>query len=156
MNKLLYVLALTLAMNFLAIAAGVGWLYQSGHLDRQKVGTIKEIMFPATMPADTQSQSPEPTTRPSLKLEELLARQVGHPASEQVEFIQRSFDARMEELDRKQRELEALKASIDAAGKQLIDDRGKFASEQKAFDARQQEAAKLAGDKGFADALQLY
>jgi len=40
MKKLLNVLAWTLALNFVAIAAGVGWLYNSGHLDHPKVVAI--------------------------------------------------------------------------------------------------------------------
>ena len=36
MKKLLNMLALTLALNFLAVAGSIGWLYQSGRLDRQK------------------------------------------------------------------------------------------------------------------------
>src|SRR5437763_10152849 len=122
MKKLLSVLALTLALNFLAIAGGVGWLYQSGRLDRKNVAAIKEIVFPATVPADeAKDRAREASTRPSMRLEELLARQVGKPAGEQVEFMQRSFDVQMAELDRKMRELDALKTTVDSAGKQLGD-----------------------------------
>ena len=33
-------------MHFLALAGGVGWLFQSGHLDRTRVTAIKELLFP--------------------------------------------------------------------------------------------------------------
>jgi len=157
MKKLFNVLALTLAMNFVAVAAGVGWLYNAGHLDRQKVTAIREIVFPATMPsADTEKKRGAATTRPTFKLEELLAKQRGKPADEQVEFMQRSFDIQMAELDRKTKELEALKTSVDAARTELAVERSTFNTTQEAFKKQQQEAAQLASDKGFADALGLY
>ena len=113
--------------------------------------------FPTTMPADdSKEHATGPATRPAFKLDELLARQRGKPAGEQVEFMQRSFEIQMAELDRKTRELEALKSSVDVAARQLADDRAKLKTDQATFDAQRQEAAKVADDKGFADALQLY
>ena len=36
MKKFFNVIVLMLAVNFLTAAGGVGWLYQSGHLDKQR------------------------------------------------------------------------------------------------------------------------
>ena len=58
MKKMLNIVVLTLAMNFLLVAGGVGWLYQSKHLDRERVTAIKQILFPNAVDA-------EATTRPS-------------------------------------------------------------------------------------------
>lgn len=79
MKNLLKALVVTLALNFLAVAGGVGWLWKSGKLDRKAVVAIKEIIFPKV--ADTQASTTQPTTesttRPVSPLEALLARHAG-------------------------------------------------------------------------------
>src|SRR3954471_16759011 len=121
MKKLLTVISLTLAMNFLAAAGGVGWLYQQGRLDRQKLLAVKEILFPKLAepaPSTQPAEAGDPTTQPTLKLEELLAKATGRSASEQVEFIQNAFNAQMVQLERRQRELQGLQQSVELAKRQ--------------------------------------
>ncbi|HVT89475.1 MAG TPA: hypothetical protein VHD56_11525, partial [Tepidisphaeraceae bacterium] len=65
MKKLLTVVILTLALNFLAVAGGVGWLYQSGKLDRTKVAAIKDILFPKPVDQPTTQPAEAPTTAPA-------------------------------------------------------------------------------------------
>lgn len=157
MKKLLNVIVLVLAMNFIALAAGVGYLKQSGRLEQDRVLAIKEILFPsaAPQPATTQPAA-NPTTQPIVRLEELLSQQIGRPASEQVEFIRQTFDAQMAQLDRRQRELNDLQAQIDLAKGQLARDRSAVAQKEKTLVTREQEATKLETDKGFQDSLALY
>jgi hypothetical protein len=159
MKKLLTVLMLTLALNFLAVAGGVGWLWNSKHLDHDKVDAIKQILFPP--PATAPSTQPDATvadatTQPTLRLEELLAKESGHSAGEQVEFIQRTFDTQMAELDRRERELADLKRQTDLAQSQITRDRAALQAQQQALDAAKQQQAALASDKGFQDSLMLY
>jgi hypothetical protein len=159
MKKLIAVLVLTLALNFLAVAGGVGWLWQSKHLDHDKITAIKEILFPppATQPTTQEvAQAPDATTQPTLRLEELLAKESGHSATEQVEFIQHTFDAQMVQLDRRQQELEDLKRQTDLAQDQLVRDRAALQADRAALVAQQQQQASLASDKGFQDSLNLY
>lgn len=162
MKKLLNVIALTLAMNFLAIAGGVAWLYQSGQIDREKITAIKQIVFPppdnaqgaeaTTQPGDADSA----TTRPMLQLEELLAQHAGHAPGEQVEFIQNAFDAQMAELDRTRRELNDLARQVELARQQAMRDRLALTRETSELADREALAAKLAADEGFQDSLKLY
>src|SRR5690348_4242395 len=105
MKKLFDVIVLTLALNFLALAAGIAYLYQTHHVDRDRVQAIKDVLFP---PTSAPSPTTEPvenhaTSQPVLKLEELLASKVGRSTAEQVEFLQHTFDAQMAQLDRRQR-----------------------------------------------------
>src|SRR4051812_20414377 len=115
MKKLLIVVMATLALNFLAVAGGVGWLFSSGRLDREKIKTIRETVL-ATQPATTQSA--DATTRPMSKLEELTAKKLGRTTVEQVEMTQHTFDVQMAELDRRKRELEDLQRQVDLAQRQ--------------------------------------
>lgn len=162
MKKLFNVLVLVLAVNFLAVAGGAGWLYQSGRLDQDKVHAVKEIVFPppANAPgaeATTQPADGDPArAHPMLKLEELLAQHAGRPPGEQVEFIQNAFDAQMAQLDRKQRELNDLARQVEIAKQQAARDRGVLAKDQTALSDREKLAIKLASDKGFQDSLKLY
>lgn len=156
MRTLWNVLVLALAANFLLLAGGVGWLYQSGHLDRQRVVAIRQMLFPPPQPPKPTSQPAVATTRPILRLEDLLAEHSGRPATEQIEFIQRAFDAQMALLDRRHRELLDLQTKIDQAGAKLAQDRAALESSQSALLAQKQEAERLAADKGFQDSLQRY
>jgi hypothetical protein len=136
----------------------VGWLYQGQRLDRAKLLAIKEIVFPPPPPAEETpaTQPADATTQPILRLEELLAQQSGRSASDQVEFIQHSFDAQMAQLDRRHRELLALQDQVDAAKQKMAADRAQLELDRQNLTAEQDEAARLATDKGFQDSLALY
>jgi len=157
-KKLGNVIVLVLAINFLAVAGGAVYLQQTGRLDKAKVQAIKEVLFPPPKPSEPTTQPSESgaTTQPILRLEQLLAQHAGRPAGEQVEFIQRSFDAQMAQLDRRQRELGDLQRQIDLAKQQMERDRAALAKSQTELVAKQDEAARLATDKGFQDSLALY
>lgn len=157
MKKLSSILVLTLAINFLAVVGGVGWLYGTGRLDRKNVMAIHEILFaqPAAAPAATQPAT-RPATQPMLRLEDLLAQQAGRPATEQVEFIQRAFDAQQALLDRRYRDLLALRSGIDKDAEMLAKDRAALDGEKANLLAQKQEAERLAADKGFQDTLERY
>ena len=159
MKNLTNVLVLTLALNFLALAGAAGWLFQSKHLNRERVHAIREIVFPHPAPASAATQpvsEDAATTQPILKLDELIARQSGRSAAEQVEFLQHTFDAQMAQLDRRQRELADLQRQVDIAKEQMTRDRATFDTEKSALTAREQQVDRLANDKGFQDSLARY
>ena len=157
MKKLLTVVAWTLALNFLAAAGGIAYLFKTQKLDHAKVDQIKQLVFaPATQPAVPTDEVRDPTTQPTLKLEQMLAQVSGRSASEQVEFMQRTFDSQMALLDRRVQELNNLRKTLDDAQAQAARDRDKLAADQKALaDAREQQG-KLQTDKNFQDTLALY
>lgn len=158
MKKILTLIMLLLAVHFLAVAGGVGWLVASGRLDKEKVGKIGEVMFPAptSQPTTVPTTAPVTDVRPLLKLEELLAKQAGRPATEQVEFIRNAFDEQYAQLERRMREMEALQRQIESARDQLGRDRQALDERQKMLDSRETEAARLEQDQGFQAELQLY
>jgi hypothetical protein len=156
-KKLGVVIVMTLALNFLAAAGGIAYLFQSGQLDRAKVLSIKELVFaPPAVSAATTQPATQPTTKPANSLEALLAKASGRTAGEQVEFIQRSFDAQMALLDRRQRELADLQRQVDLAKQQMERDRAALEKGRVELASQQQAATKLATDKGFQDSLLLY
>jgi flagellar motility protein MotE (MotC chaperone) len=158
MSKFFNVIVIVLALNFLALAGGVGWLVKDGRLGKDQVAEIKKILFPppTEVVAETQPSTPDPATQPFVKLDALLAEKAGLPVGQQVEFIQQTFDAKMAEVDRRQRELLALKDQVERAQRELDAGRGQLLKAEQVVADREQEAAKLATDKGFQDALKLY
>ena len=156
MKKILGLLAGVLALNFLAVAGGVGYLFKSGHLDKSRLSTIKEILFPPPPPAVTVATGASASTQPSLQLDELLKKAAGRSAEEQVEFLQRSFDSRMAELDLRARQLNDQQHAIDFGRQRLATDRTSLEAEKKQLKAAEDQAAVQASDQGFQDSLQLY
>jgi hypothetical protein len=156
-KRLLTVISGTLALNFLVLIGAIVWLYQSGRLNHERVQQIKAIVLePATQPTTQPSEVRDPSTQPSLKLDQLLAKVSGRSASEQVEFMQRTFDAQSAILDARFTELEKQRATLKSAQAQLSKDREQLAAGRKAVQDREQEQARLASDKGFQETLEMY
>jgi len=157
MKKLFSAIICLLAINFLALAGGVGWMFNSGKLDKAKIGQIREMLFPpASASATTKPSVADATTQPMFRLDQLLAKQSGHTAAEQADFVQRMFDSRMLELDRRQQEISDLERQVDLANAKLAQDRAALDKDRKEQAAREEEANKEATDKGFQDSLALY
>ncbi len=158
-KKLAQAVVLMLALNFIALAGGAGWLWKGGHLGKDQVARIKEILFPPPAKPEVvklDETTSGPSTQPSVKLEELLAKASGRSAIEQVEFIQQAFDAQRSELDRRYRELQDMQRQVDIAKAQLSTDRTAHELKDKKLAEQTQSQQKLAGDKGFQDSLSLY
>src|SRR5262245_29787430 len=156
-TRIFTVVMLTLALNFLAAAGGIGWLWNQGKLNREKVSAIKELVFKETVEsAPTSQPSADATTQPVVQLDELLDRASGRSATEQVEFIQHTFDAKMTMLDRRQRELNDLQHQVELSKQQMSRDRTALDGREKSLADREQQSQRLEGDKGFQDSLALY
>jgi glutaredoxin 2 len=159
MKKLFTVLVLVLALNFIAVASAGGWLWKTAQIDKAKILKIKEVLFPPPPPPppDTAAlNASAAATRPTLRLDEMIAKMAGRSATEQIDFIQHTFDAQMLQLDRRQRELMDLQRQVDLANQKLAADRANYEKQQEALTAREREADRLETDKGFQDTLSLY
>ena len=156
MKKLVDLVALVLAINFLAIAGLAGWLVKTHHVDHDRAMAIKNILFPPPSTEPTSQPVADATTQPAMRLDELVARQSGRTAAEQVDFIQHTFDAQMAQLDRREREVRDLERQVDLAKVQMARDRAALEAEKTDLKSQQDAAAKLATDQGFQDALNRY
>ena len=159
MKKLWNILVLMLAINFLALAGVVGWLWQGGRLDAARVKAIKAVLFPApevaaptTQPSEADGPAPA-----SQRLEDLLAKVAGkRTAAEQVEIIQQTLDTTVAQLDRRQKEVEDLERQVAEENRRLTEDRKALDEDKRRLAEREGESERLAGDKGFQDTLTLY
>lgn len=165
MKRLLSVLVLTLALNFLGAAGAVGYLFQCGRLDKAKIAKVKDLIFaPAGAAATTQpSAAPDANSTTPASLKSFMAKggmlgvaPTGSSAIEQVEFLRRTFDAQMLQMDQRQRELADLQRQVDLASQKLASDRAALDKREKALADREQEAQRLQDDTGFQASLALY
>ena len=157
MKKLFLVLVLTLALNFIALAGGVGYLFQSGQLNKSKISQIKDVLFappapPPAPPAANANKTPDSRT----VLANMMSGQSGRSALDQVEFLRRTFDAQMLELDQRQRQVSDLQRQVDLANQKLAADRAALDKREKDLDAKEQETQRLQDDAGFQTSLSLY
>lgn len=154
-RRLMLVFVVAMAVNFLALAGGVGWLALDGRLTRESLKQVQAALFPPA-PAPEAAQEEAPTTQPLVRIDELLAKHSGFPAAQQVLAVQTAFDARAAELDRRARELIDLQRQLTLAREQLTKDRTTFDAEVQQLRDREQVAQRTAEDQGFQDALALY
>jgi hypothetical protein len=158
MKKLLNIIMITLGVNFLLMVGGIGYLFKTGALTKEKIATIKVLLGPATTQAavEVKKDLAAASTQPTVKLEELLAKVSGRPAGEQVEFMQRTFDAQMAQLDRREREVGARQQLVQR-DKEVQDKRQALLDTRQAtLDEREKTLTNTALDKGFTDTLALY
>lgn len=157
MKKIWDLLVLTLAVNFLFAAGALGWLYKSGHLDKQRVGKIREVVFPPpSQPAPAIQPVAETEDRSRQQLDALLAKHANLPAGQQAEVIRQAFDSQLAELEHRTRELLDLQTQVDLANAKLLSDRAALEADRKKLTDEQEQAKKLATDQGFQDSLTLY
>jgi hypothetical protein len=158
LKKLSMVALLVLAINFLAVAGGAGYLLGTGKLDKEKITQIAAILFPPPPPpAPEKKDEPDPaTTQPLLRLDRLLEQTAGKSAGEQVEFIRSAFDAQAAVLDRQRRELLDMKRQIELAQSQLEKDRADADTREKSLADRATRQAQMEKDEGFAGSLAVY
>jgi len=158
MKKLFLVLVLTLSLNFLGLAGGVGYLFQSGQLNKAKIKQIKDVVFATPAPAPVPQPGPASKQGGNFRnsLTALMSNQTGRSAVDQVEFLRRTFDAQMLELDQRQRQVSDLQTQVDLANQKLAVDRAALDKREKDLAAREQEAQRLQDDAGFQSSLALY
>ena len=159
MKRIGLVALIVLALNFLAVAGGVGYLVGTGKLDKEKAIAIGKVVFPDPPPPATQpsKDTRDPaTTQPFLRFDELLERQTGKTAAEQVAFLRETFDSMSAQLDRQRREVLDLRRQADFAQEQVAKDRAAVVARAKALDDREMKQRALEKDAGFQKTLDVY
>lgn len=157
-KKLGLLILLVLAINFLAVAGGVGYLVGTGKLDKDKAKEIGKIIFPTTAPTSQPATQPAEVdlSDPLLSIDELLVKTTGMSAAEQNDFLRSTFESLSAQLDRQRRELIDLRRQVDFAQVQLTKDREALATREKTLVERDQVQTAMATDKGFQESLAVY
>jgi flagellar motility protein MotE (MotC chaperone) len=158
MTKILRLIAYILALNFLALGGALEYLWRSGHLDHERVMQIKEIMFSTTQPTTEPVATTQPVAESSAAngLDAVLEKAVVGTPAEQVDSLQRSFDARMAQIDVRQRQLADQQHEVDVGRQRLEAEKAALEASRKDLASAQAAAASEASDQGFQDTLTLY
>ena len=149
---------LVLAINFLAVAGGVGYLFGTGKLDKEKGKEIVKILFPVPVPTSQPSTQPADSEvdDPMMSIDQLLIRTTGMSAAEQNEFIRSTFESMSAQLDRQRREVIDLRRQVDFAQQQLAKDRLALDQREKNVDSLDKKKSSAAQDEGFNKSLAVY
>jgi hypothetical protein len=158
MKRILNVVVLMLAVNFAAVAGGIGWLASTGHLTKERMAEVRKVLFPppATQPATAAPATPAPPPGPDERLGDLAARVAAMAPADRVLAVQQAHDATLAELDDRRRELVDLRAQVELARQQVASAREAVAQQQATLAAEQNRRATADADKGFQDSLALY
>ena len=160
-QKLFSVVTAVLALNFLLVAGGVGYLVATKKLDREKAHAIRDIVTsqPSTQPAGPATQ---PVTQPSqldaqlLPLQVLLAKAAKKPVVEQADFVRGELDAQAAIIERRFREVADQRDQLAVVKAELEKQRTAQQQQQKQLDDAKAEQSRLAADEGFQKTLELY
>lgn len=160
-KKMLNLISAVLALNFLVIAGGMGYLMVTGKLTKDKIGEIRQLVLasdqPATtQPATTQTAQEVPPTTPMLRLDNLLAEAAGRVEPTQVNVVQTAYDAQNALLERRLREVEDQRRQLAQAKADFETQRKALLEQAAALTEKQQAQEQVAQDKGFQDTLALY
>jgi hypothetical protein len=161
MKKITTLLVPLLAANFVVVLLLLGYLAGTGHLDREKIANVRAALFPPTSQPTTEpttepAADPDAPKPPLAQLEEMLAKQSGRPATEQLDYLRHAFDEQMGQLDRRAREIDDQRRQVEAARAQVALDRQALDAREKALDSREADAAAKEKDDGFQKELDLY
>jgi hypothetical protein len=160
-KKLISLVAAVLALNFVAVAGGVGYLVATKKLDKAKVAQIRGIILagdagPATQPTTQPVAQDPPADTPMSRVDALIAAAKPRTPGGAGEAVAVGYDAHAALLERRLAEVEAQRLQIETAKGELAKSRQNILQQQKALDARQTEQTKLADDEGFQKTLSLY
>lgn len=142
-----------LVLNLIGVLVGIGWLFSSGRVNKQRVTELTEIFgepvvieqarLQAEEKAAAEAEAAKPKPLPELALnsdERNLVR---------VEMTQ----VDMARLERMKREVEDLQAILRQERAALADDQNELEEEKLAFAAMRQRLMELEGGKQFKKAL---
>ena len=162
MKRLWNVLVLTLALNFLAMVGGVGYLYSAGRLDKEHLAAVRAALEPTPTTQPVEAVEVEsPTTAPVNAVDEMeaaLTAAAGRPGEAAGELSARrvAVESAAAALGRRRRELDDLQRLLATSRADLERQRAAVAAEKKQFDADRAADAALAADAGFQQTLKLY
>lgn len=157
LKKLVLVLIVTLAINFVALAAAAAMLAQKAQLDREKIEQVRDVLFPSTEePAEPEATAEPPEPTPMEQLLALLDAESGHGAEERVESVSRTVDSRFVTLSRIRRELADRSRQLDVAATKLANEREAFDAEVETWQGEMEAAIARASDEGYQKTLELY
>jgi flagellar motility protein MotE (MotC chaperone) len=159
LKRLLSVMVVVLALNFVVtLGAGTVFVYQAG-LDREKMEQVRELLFPPPVeevePLEADDLEPAQLDA-AAQISALLAEESGASPAERISSQEAAIDHRAADLARIRRELADRARQLEQATARLADERDAFARVRDAWQAEVDAAMARSNDAGFNQAVELY
>lgn len=155
MRRIWTVIALLSVMNILAIGGLLGWLKISDRLSKERVESLKKIFVRTVAQEQADAAAVVVQAAEEKKSADEKARMAIPPetAAEKIAAQKQEDEQSLQAIQRKQQELESLRASLMSELAKLEGREKQLAAEKAAFAGERARIADTEGAKHFKDAL---
>ncbi len=160
MRTFFKVVSILLLLHMAAAIGFIGWLYQSGRLDGDRVNRVRDIFSQtiaqeqaaAKLAAETEAKVEEQNRR----LAHEQNRGDDKSTAEKLKGDAQAINVRQAELDRREKEIESLRVNAMLARQSLEKRKQEVDAAQKAFEEKLAAALKRQEEDGFKKTVALY
>lgn len=153
MKKLIKALMVVAVLNLIAVLAGVGWVFASGRVDKQRVMEVVDMFEETTMGRDSRVEIEEVEAAALLANEERALPDLAMNADELNNVRLQMTQIDRSRLERMQREISDLQNTLKRERALLSNERLDFETQRKAFDSMRQRLASIEGSDQFGKSL---
>ncbi len=132
MKTLWHMTSFLAVVNFLVLLMFVGWLYQSGRLNRDRIEEIRELLAPTVAEAreaETDAAAVA-ASEERARIEQIREANPFPPSGEHVHFIERVRQQERDRMRRAETEMAALRSQLIQARRGLTEERAAFEAER--------------------------
>jgi hypothetical protein len=150
------VISILALANILAAGGFVGWLQTSGRLNKDRMQRLRELFAP-TIAEETKAKEAEAAKQAEEKKkaeEEAKSTRPPITAADRLELSEKGEEVRRQKMASLDKQVEALKSSLQIERETLDKERAKLAADTAAFDAMRKKIADDEGSAQFKKTLQ--
>lgn len=153
MKKLIKALIIVAILNLIAVLLGVGWVFASGRVDKERVLDVVDMFSETTAGRDLRIKTEEAEAAAALAAEETALPELAMNAGELNDVRLQMTQIDRARLERMQREITDLQNTLKRDRALLAQERTKFESEREAFNAMRERLKIIEGSDQFTKAL---
>ena len=155
MKKLIKALMVVAVLNLLAVLAGVGWVFASGRVDKQRTMDVVEMFTETTAGRDARIKAEEAEAAAALEGQEKDLPELAMNADELNDVRLQLTQIDRARLERMQREITDLQNTLKRERALLASERTDFETQREAFEAMRERLAEIEGSDQFNKALSI-
>jgi hypothetical protein len=153
MKKLTKVLMVVAVLNLLGVLAGVGWIFASGRVDKQRVLEVVDMFEETTAGRDTRLKSEEAEAAAAVASAEIDLPELAMNSGELNNIRLQLTQIDRARLERMQREIADLQNTLKRERALLASERTDFEKQREAFTAMRGRLAEIEGSDQFGKSL---
>ena len=155
MKKLIKALVIVAILNLIAVLLGVGWVFTSGRVDKQRVLDVVDMFSETTDGRDKRIKAEEAEAAAALASEEAGLPELAMNAGELNDVRLQMTQIDRARLERMQREITDLQNTLKRERALLASERTDFETQREAFEAMRERLAEIEGSDQFNKALSI-